>query len=134
MQNSKRKTITEKQWKHAADAYELGTKIGRQLAAELGVSPSTVSRELKRRGCIKGCRVAETQVGLEKQLQEKARRRAVIESVREKAALERSAVIDELMDDLVKTLIAADKAGTLAQAAPKIQEIGKALNVKPPRY
>ena len=134
MQKKCGKPVSKQQWDKAAADYELGHKSGAQIARELGVSPAAVSRQFKLRGCIKGRRVAETQVGLEKQLKEKARRRAAMQSVREKAGLERSAVIDELMDDLVKTLIAADKAGTLAQAAPKIQEIGKALNVKPPRY
>jgi predicted transcriptional regulator len=130
MQNTKRKTITEKQWKHAADAYELGTKNGRQIAAELGVSPSTVSRELKRRGCSKGSRVAEIIAPLEAKLNRNARARAFIRRADEEAAAERAAVNDGLIQEMMRSLIAAAKAGDITRAAPKIEEVGNTLGVK----
>jgi IS30 family transposase len=130
MQNKRRKSITKSQWDKAANDYELGLKNGSQIARDLDVSPAAVSREFKRRGCTKGCRVAETLVELEKELNEKARRRAAMQTAREKAALERSAAIDKLMKDLVRTLMVADRAGNLSSANPKIKEIGKALRVR----
>jgi predicted transcriptional regulator len=122
--------IKKQQWDKAAADYELGSKNGAQIARELGVSPAAVSREFKRRGCTKGCRVAETQVELVKQLNEKARRRAVMQTAREKAALERSAVIDEMIGEMVRSIVAAAKAGDLSAAAPVIEKAGKSLGVK----
>ena len=122
--------ITEELWRQAVDAYELGTKHAAEIAKELGVSPATVSREFKRRGCRKACRVAETVVELEAALDAKARREARRRQAREAATAERSAALDKLMDEMVKSLIAAERAGKLSSAAPKVAEIGKALGVK----
>ena len=125
-----RPAISEAQWKQAADAYELGYKNTVEIAAKLGVSRSTVSREFKRRGCRKACRVAETVAELEARLDAKARRRAAEEKGREMAALERSAALDRVIGEMVKSLVAADRAGNLSAARPKIKKIGKALGVK----
>jgi DNA-binding MurR/RpiR family transcriptional regulator len=130
MQNSNRKSITEKQWKRAADAYELGTKNGRQIAAELGVSPSTVSRVLQRRGSTKGSRVAETIAPLVAELDRKARARALVRRAEEETAAERAAVNDQLIQEMMRSIIAAAKAGDLTKAAPTIEEVGKTLGVK----
>lgn len=122
------KQLTEKQWRDAADAYELGTKHGAQIAREFGVSASTVSREFGRRGCIKARRVGETVAALEAELDAKhgmeARRRATQEA----AGVERSAVLDKLMGSMMKSLIAADKAGRIAAAGPVIERVRRSLS------
>ncbi|HXH51959.1 MAG TPA: hypothetical protein VNH53_00820 [Sphingomicrobium sp.] len=130
MQKKRRKLITRQQWDKAADEYELGRKNGAQIARELGVSPAAVSREFKRRGCTKGCRVGETQVELVKQLNEKARRRVVMQTAREKAALERSAAVDKQVDEMVRSIVAAAKAGNLSAATPAIENAARSLGVK----
>src|SRR4051812_5320213 len=109
MQTEHRKTITEEQWLEAAEAFELGYMHGVDIAAELEVSPSTVSREFKRRGLRKGCRAWETVIELEAALDAKARQRAAIQEVREEAAATRSAELDALMDHLMRSIIAASK-------------------------
>jgi IS30 family transposase len=126
----KRKPITEEQWKRAAEAFELGTMNGSQIARELGISPATVSREFKRRGCVKASRVAETIAPLEVSLNAKLRRRARQQSAKETAALDRLALINAMIDDMVKSVLAADGADELALAGSKVREVGKALGVK----
>jgi len=125
-----RKFISEEQWREAVDAYELGTKHAVQIADDLGVSPATVSREFKRRGCRKACRVAESVAELEAALDAKTRREARQREAEEAGAAKRSAVLDKLIGEIVKSLVAAERAGNLSLAGPKIDEIGKALNVR----
>jgi IS30 family transposase len=124
------KIITEEQWRDAMDAYELGYQNGSHIARELGVSASTVSREFKRRGARKACRVAETVAELEATLDAKARREARRRRIEEAAALDQLGAIDDLITDMVKSLIMAERAGNLTSAAPKVTQIGKALGVK----
>ena len=133
MPNTKRKTITEEQWKRAADAYERGTKHGVQIARELGVSPARVSREFKRRGCVKASRVAEVIAPIKAELDRRAHRRAVFRRAQEKAAMQRAAANDRLINDMMRAIVAAMKAGDLSKAAPKVAEVGKALGVKQSR-
>lgn len=130
MQQEHRKSISKEQWDRAAEAYELGFKNGVEIAAELGVSPSMVSREFKRRGCRKGCRAMTTVAALEAELDAKACRRMAQQKAREQAALRRSAALDKLMDEMVGALVAADQAGNLSLAATKIKEVGRSLGVK----
>jgi len=130
---TKRKIITDERWTEAADAYELGYRNTAQIAAELGVSRSTVSREFKRRGARKACRVHETVAHFEAALDAKARRQARLRVAQEAAAMERSAELDRLIRELMKSVIAAGKAGDLTRANPTITEISKALGEKPSR-
>src|SRR5689334_7321746 len=109
-----RLAISEAQWKQAADAYELGYNNSVEIAAELGVSRSTVSREFKRRDCRKACRVAETVRELEAALYAKATREAQQREAEASAAAERGVVLDKLIGGMVKSLIAADRAGNLS--------------------
>ena len=93
MSSENRKIITETQWEWAVEAYELGTKHGAQIARELDVSPATISREFKRRGCRKACRVAEIVTALEAVLDAKDRVRARQRAAEEAAATERCATL-----------------------------------------
>ena len=112
------------------EAYELGTKHAVHIAADLGVSAATVSREFKRRGARKACRVAETVAELEASLEIKARKRACRRRAEEAAAWERFHAINSLIGDMVKTVLAAQRTGDLAAAAAKVAEVGETLGVK----
>lgn len=127
MPSQRRKSIPERQWQAAVEAYELGTKHGSQIARQLGVSAATVSREFKRRGCRKACRVAESVVGLEAALDAKDRALARRREAEMAAAAERSASIDRLIGGMMKSLIAAHRAGNLAAAGPLIDEVRRSL-------
>lgn len=127
MASMARKSISESQWQAAIDAYELGTKHASQVARDLGVSASSVSREFKRRGCIKACRVAESVAALEAALDEKDRRLAPQREAAEVAAAARCARIDRLMGGMMKSLVAAERAGNLSAAGPMIEKIGRSL-------
>ena len=127
MQNDPRKIVTEQQWRDAIDAYELGGQHANQIAADLGVSPATVSREFKRRGARKACRVAESIAPLVAELDEKDRRLAPARRAREAAAMERLSAINGLIDEMMKSIIAADRAGSLAAAAPVVEKVRSSL-------
>ena len=133
MSSENRKIITETQWEWAVEAYELGTKHGAQIARELDVSPATISREFKRRGCRKACRVAEIVTALEAALDAKDRVRARRREAEEAAVAERCAMLDKLIGGMVKSIIAADRAGTLAAAGPAIEKMRKSIGARPLR-
>jgi IS30 family transposase len=130
MHTTQRKSVSKEQWDQAADEFERGYKHAVEIAHELGVSPSTVSREFKRRGCRKGSRLPEIIAPLEAELNRKARTRAFIRRAEEEAAVERAAVNDRLIQEMMRSIIAAAKAGDLTKAASKIEEVGKTLGVK----
>ena len=127
MQKDPRKIVTEQQWRDAIDAYELGRQHASQIAADLGVSPATVSREFKRRGARKACRVAESIAPLVAELDAKDRRLAPLRRAKEAAAIERLAAINGLIDEMMKGIIAADRAGNLAAAAPVVEKVRRSL-------
>jgi IS30 family transposase len=133
MPKTPRKLVTQEKWLEAVDAYELGTKHASEIAHDLGVSAATVSREFKRRGCVKARRVEETVADLKAALDEKAKRVARRQAAREAAALERSAELDRLVTELMRSVMAASKAGDLTLANPTIAEVCNALGVKPQR-
>jgi IS30 family transposase len=124
MRETQRVSVTKTQWDKAAAEYELGLKHAAQIARELGVSPATVSREFKRRGCVKARRVAETVADLEAKLNVEAKRKAKAE---EAANERRAAAINSLVGELMAALTAADKAGDLTMANPEISRIDREL-------
>ena len=134
MTNQKQNPITERQWQAAVDAYEIGTKHAVQIARELGVSTATVSREFSRRGCRKACRVAEFIAEFEAELDEKARlrarRREAEEAANAPAIAQRGAAIGELMEAMMTSIVAADRAGNLAAAGWAIEQVGECMGVK----
>lgn len=130
MPSKNQKPITEGQWLTAADAYELGTKHASQIAQELGVSPATVSRQFKRRRCVKARRVAEIVAAIEAELDAKDRIRARQRQAEEAAVAARSAALDELIGGMVRSLIAADRAGNLAAVGPAMEKTRKSLGIK----
>ena len=130
MASKARKPISERQWQAAADAYELGIKHASQIARELGVSSSTVSRVFKLRGCIKACRVAESVAALEAALDAKDRRLAPQHRAEEAAAAKRLSEIDRMIDQMVRSIVAAEKAGKLSAATGAIEEVARSLGLR----
>ena len=126
MSQTHRKPVTKEQWDQAAADYELGHKHAAQIARELGVSPATVSREFKRRGCVKACRVAEFVADLEARLDVEAERKA-----RAKAAAdaERAKALDSLVGELMDAIVKANQLGNLSMANPDIARIDRALQL-----
>jgi IS30 family transposase len=126
MSEPHRKAVTIEQWNEAAAAYELGHKHAAQIARELGVSAATVSREFKRRGCVKACRVVEFIADLEARLDAEAKLK---EQAKAAADAERAKALDNLVGELMDVLVAADQAGNLSMANPEIARIDKALQL-----
>lgn len=123
-------TISEQTWNEQAALYELGFKHGNQIARELGVSPQTVSRQMKRRGAVKGSRVSESVQGLEAALDRKARCAALMElsdSQRRRKVVEANL---EAVGQMVAALLEADRQGDLTLAAPAIDRMASTLGQK----
>ena len=114
-----------------ADAFELGLRHAIDIARNLGVPHSTVSREMKRRGCIKGRRSGQTVKELEVFLARQAQRRVLSRREQQEAATQARAATDALIDRMMRTIIAADNAGDLSKAAPRVEKIRKTLDAKP---
>ncbi|MAM37297.1 MAG: hypothetical protein CL949_02035 [Erythrobacter sp.] len=123
-------TISEQTWNEQAALYELGFKHGNQIARELGVSPQTVSRQMKRRGAVKGSRVSESVKDLKAILDRKARRAALMElsdSQRRRRVVEANL---EAVGQMVAALLEADRQGDLTLAAPVIDRVESGLGRK----
>ena len=137
MVDRKQNPITESQWQAAVEAYEIGTRHAVQIARQLGVSPATVSREFSRRGCRKACRIAEfiavCEAELDKNARLQARRREAEEAANAPAIAQRGAAIDELMEAMMTSIVAADRAGNLAAAGWAIEQVRDCMGVKPIR-
>ena len=123
-------TISEQTWDEQAALYELGFKHGNQIARELGVSPQTVSRQMKRRGAVKGSRVNETIQDLEAALDLKARCAALMDlsdSQRRRKVVEANL---EAVGKMVAALLEADRQGDLTLVAPAIDRMASTLGQK----
>lgn len=130
MTHSRAKQITNSVWDKYADLYELGMMSAKEIARELGVSPATVSRHLKIRGCIKGSRVKETVADLEAFLERKRTRAYRIEKAQEANRQKNREKTDQFVELLVNTIIAADRAGKLAELGPTIKKINRSLGAR----
>tara|TARA_B100002049_G_C16040816_1_gene358847 strand:+ start:797 stop:1198 length:402 start_codon:yes stop_codon:yes gene_type:complete len=126
--------MAEKTWDEQAALYEFGFKHGNQIARELGVSPQTVSRQMKRRGAVKGSRVNETIQDLEARLDRKARSAALMhlsDSQRRRKVAEANL---QAVGHMVAALIEADRQGDLTLATPVIDRMGSMLGKKRQRH
>ena len=120
-------TISEQIWDEQAALYELGFKHATQIATDLGVSPQTVSRQMKRRGAAKGSRVNETMQDLEAAIDRKARCAALMELSDSQRRRKVVAANLEVVGQMVAALLEADRKGDLTLAAPVIDRVGSAL-------
>lgn len=121
-----KKAITEAVWEEQVALFELGFKHGTDIAAELGVTPSSVSRQMRRRGAVKGSRANETVAELEAALKRKAHNAALVElsdSQRKRKVAEANIAA---MGRMVVMLLEADRRGDLVMMAPVIARIGNA--------
>lgn len=125
--------VSNKQWEDAANRFELGLRNGNELARDLGVSPQTVMREMKRRGARKGSRVHEALGELNALIDRKqrlaARRRAELERMAEEHAESTLALVGQMVAAILK----ADQLGDLGLVAGTIDQATAALGAKLPR-
>lgn len=122
--------VPENVWDTYADLYELGLKHGNRIAMELGVSPQTVSREMRKRGAIKGRRVCQSVLGLEKMLDRKAKRAALMKLSDSQRKRKVSEANMKLLDYMMASLLEANRQGDLTAVDPLIERINIALSGK----
>lgn len=120
-------SISDDEWTKAADLYELGLKNLGEIAATLGVSVATVSRRLKQMGCVKGSRVHQTVADLEALLDRRAQRARRLEAAKNSDRRKNREAADAFAERLVRTIIAADKAGKLAELGPAMKKMRRSL-------
>lgn len=120
---SAKKRITEAEWDEQLGPYELGFKHGNEIAMALGVSPSTVSRQLRRRGAVKGSRATETVKNLEALLDHKAMVRTRMEVMDSQRRLQASEALSEHVGKMVAALIAASEQGDITLANPVMEKM-----------
>jgi DNA-binding MurR/RpiR family transcriptional regulator len=125
MPQTHRVSVTRKQWDEAAADYELGHKHAAEIARELGVSAATVSREFKRRGCVKASRIAETFAAIEAQLDAEAEEKAHAEVA---AEAERKELVSRLLDEFFATSDAVRKRGKNPDSDRELERIGRELS------
>jgi IS30 family transposase len=131
MPRTHRKSVTQKQWDKAAADYELGHKHAAQIARELGVSPATVSREFKRRSCVKASRIAETFAAIEARLDAEAQAKACAKAA---AEAERKRLVSRLIEEFFVTSDSVRKRGGDPDSDHELDRIGWELHraVAPP--
>ncbi len=123
-------TISEQTWDGQAALYELGFKHATQIYRELGVSPQIVSRQMKRRGAVKGSRVSESIQDLEAAVYRRARcavLMALSDSQRRRRVVKANL---DAVGQMVAELLEADRRGKLSMAAPVIDSVGSMLGHK----
>ena len=125
----KKCTVTPTEWDQATDLFELGFRHAKDLALELGVSPQTVMREMRRRGAKKGSRAFETVVDLEKQLDRKLRYRVYLKAEADRLAVERSMATLTMLDGMMAALLEGDRQGDLTLAGDVIEITGSAFGL-----
>lgn len=122
----KRNAIPDEVWDTYAACFEFGFMGVAAIARATGVSPQTVSREMKRRGALKCARLHETVEELEARLdRQKHNRELMVMADAERRRL----VMDEntkAMGRLVALLEAADDRGDLSRFAPAMARMAKA--------
>ena len=130
MTPTQRKIITDDQWNEAADLYELGLKHAVEVAKDLGVHPSTVSREFQRRGCRKGSRAPRVNADLETLLDHHSRQKELARRSVDEAKAKAFAVTEALIHEMMRTLVAASRADDLSLAVPIIELAAKAMKAR----
>ena len=122
--------IADAVWDEQTDLYEIGLKHACEIAEELGVSPQTVSRELKRRGAIKGSRVNQSVEDLVALLDRKKKRAALVELSESRSRRKIAEANTRVVGGMLAALIRADEQGDLSSVAPLVVSIGKAFGGK----
>lgn len=127
-------TVSDREWTKQVEVFERGLKHANAIARELGVSPQTVSREMKDRGAVKGSRVGEYIIELNEKLDGEARDRAKLKAEKEKIEFARWLQISQSytnrLDGMLDALMVADEAGDLALARPVVDHVGGAFPPK----
>lgn len=115
------------QWVEATERYELGYVHANHLARELGVSPQTVMREMRKRGAIKGSRASETITELVAELDRKALHRAHLQAAADRLAVDRLMASLSILDNMMAALQQAERDGDVTLARDVIDITGPAF-------
>ena len=124
---AERNAVSEEAWRREADLFELGCKHANQIACDLGVSPQTVGREMKRRGAVKAARVKETVERLEAALDRKACSQALRRVSESRRKLETFEANTQAIGFMIAALFEADRLGDLTLAMPVIKQVGSVV-------
>ncbi|KEO85724.1 hypothetical protein EH30_14515 [Erythrobacter sp. JL475] len=121
----KKNAIPDEVWETYVASFELGFMGVTAIARRLGLSPQTVSREMKRRGAVKCSRMHEVVEEIEARLDRDKQERELMklaEAERRQAAIEANC---KVIGRLVALLEAADDRGELALLGPAMKRMAK---------
>ena len=125
-----RNMVPDAEWERQGRLLELGLKHASAVAIELGVSPQTVSREMKRRGFRKNALLHLSVDEIERYYAMQARNRAIMgipEAIRRQK--EAKATM-ETLDRMMQAVIRADLDGDITKANAVIEPLADSLGVK----
>lgn len=117
-------------WDEEAIFFELGLKHAREIARQLGVSPQTVCREMKKRGAVKGARADESIADLNALLDRQAARRELRRRSEAERRRERQVLAGRALERMMASLIGADRQGDLGLASISIEKTATAFGVQ----
>ncbi|QIG54493.1 hypothetical protein G6N82_10325 [Altererythrobacter sp. BO-6] len=122
--------IPDDVWNHYADRYELGLMHACEIADRLGVSQQVVAREFRKMGAKKGSRVHQTVADLEAFFERRERREYMRGLSEVERRRERQALVDEAIERMMTSIMAADRLGDLTLADERIARTADAFGVK----
>lgn len=128
-----RNKIEDTEWERQARLFELGCKHATEIAADLGVSPQTVSREMKRRGVRKGALVGKSVESLNRYLDRKAAHRKHMELTEAQRRTKAQESTTALLAAMMQSLVLAEQAGDLSLVFPVIEETAAIMGVRLPK-
>lgn len=122
--------IPDDVWHGQADLFELGFKNASEIARDLGVSPQTASRRMKKMGAVKGCRVGDTLKPLISFLDRKAEREALMVLADRERRARAAEASSKAVGHMIAALLAADQMGDMTLANPLLDRMTLALGGK----
>ncbi|MFO6446034.1 hypothetical protein ACLBKU_02705 [Erythrobacter sp. NE805] len=129
---TKKNTVPDAEWERQGQLLELGVKHASQIARELGVSPDTVSREMKRRGYRKNALLHVSAAKIESLLTSKARMRAIMDLPEARRRQHIAQANLQAAALVIKALVQAERDGDITKANAVIEPLAAAVGVKLP--
>lgn len=127
-----RNMVPDAVWERQGQLLERGVKGFSEIAKELGVSPQTVSREMKRRGYRKNALLHVSVAEIERRHAKKARHREIMDLP---SAHRRQQIAQANMQAaavVMKALVQAEKDGDITKANAVIEPLAAAVGIKLP--
>lgn len=122
--------VPDAEWERQGQLVEHGLKSFSEIAIEVGVSPQTVSREMKRRGYRKNALLNVSVAKIESYLVSKARSREIMDLPDALRRQHAAKATMEALGVMMKALTQADMDGDITKANAVIEPLADAVGAK----